>query len=91
MSSAVSKVKNQLRQQYEQIYPDLGDIIHYVIDEEEARAWNLSPLSPHLALPDLVEAHMAQLGLQSFSNRSDNVLKPPVFTEIQEHPAQAAG
>ena len=91
LTSAISKVKNRLQQQYEQIYPDLGDIIRYVIDEEEARAWNLSPLSPHLALPDLVEAHMAQLGLQPFSNRSDNVLKPPVFTEIQEPPAQVVG
>ena len=91
LTSAVSKVTNRLQQQYEQVYPDLGDIIRYVIDEEEARAWNLSPLSPHLALPDLVEAHMAQLGLQPFSNRSDNVLKPLVFTEIQEPPAQAVG
>ena len=91
LRSEVSRVKNQLQQQYEQVYPDLGNIIRYVIDEEEARAWNLSPLSPHLALPDLVEAHMEQLGLQPFSNRSDNVLKPLVFTDIQESPAQAVG
>ena len=82
LRSAVSKVKNHLQQQYEQVYPDLGDIIWYVIDEEEASAWNLSPSFPHLALPDLVEAHMALLGLQSFSNRSDNLLRPPIFTEI---------
>jgi hypothetical protein len=48
-------------------------------------------LSPHLVLPELVEAQMAQLGLQPFSSSSGNVLKPPVFTEIQESPAQAVG
>jgi hypothetical protein len=70
LTSAVFKVKNRLQQQYEQIYPDLGDIIRYVIDEEQARAWNRSPLSPQLVLPDLVKAHMAQLGC----NHSPTVL-----------------
>jgi hypothetical protein len=42
-------------------------------------------------LPELVEAHMALLGLHPFSNRSDNVLKLPVFAEIQEPRAQAGG
>ena len=91
LRSEVSKVRNQLQQQYEQVYPDLGDIIRYVIDEEEASAWNLSPLSPQLVLPELVDAHMALLGLQPFSNSSGNVLKPPIFTEIQEPPVQAVG
>jgi len=91
LRSAVSKAKNRLQQQYEQVYPDLSDIIRYVIDEEEASAWNLSPSFPHLALPELVEAHMALLGLQPFSNSSDNVLRPPVFIEIQDPPAQAVG
>jgi hypothetical protein len=63
LTSEVSKVKNRLQQQYEQVYPDLGDIIRYVIAEEEASAWNLSPLSPQLVLPELVEAHTALLGL----------------------------
>jgi hypothetical protein len=91
LRSEVSKVRNQLQQQYEQVYPDLGDIIRYVIDEEEASAWNLSPSFPHLALPELVKAHMALLGLHPFSNRSDNVIKLPVFAEIQEPRAQAGG
>lgn len=91
LTSTVSKVKNRLQQQYEQVYPDLGEIIRYVMDEEEASAWNRSPLSPHLVLPELMEAHMAQLGLQPLPNSSDNMLKPPVFTEIQKPPAQAVG
>ena len=91
LTSAVSKLRNRLQQQYEQAYPDLGDIIRYVIDAEEANAWNLLSLSPHLFLPDLVEAHMAQLGLQRVSARPDNVSAPPVFMEIQQHPAEAIG
>jgi len=64
LTRAVSKLKKRLQQQYKQVYPDLGDIIRYVIEEEEANAWNLSPAFPHLVLPDLVEAHIRQLGLQ---------------------------
>ena len=42
-------------------------------------------------LPELVEAHMALLGLQPFSNSSDHILKPLAFTEIQVPRAQAVG
>jgi hypothetical protein len=80
VTSVISQLKNQLQQQYEQAYPDLGDIIRYVIDEEEANAWDLSSLSPHLFLPDLVEAHMAQLGLQPIFSDPDKVVGQPAFT-----------
>jgi hypothetical protein len=80
----VSQLKNRLQQQYEQAYPGLGDIIRYVIHEEEANAWNLSSLFPHLVLPDLVQAHMAHLGLGPFFDRRDNVLD---FPQIEEHSA----
>jgi hypothetical protein len=80
VTSMVSQLKNRLQQQYEQAYPGLGDIIRYVIDEEEANAWALSSLSPHLFLPNLVEAHMAQLGLQPIFSDPDKVVAPPAFT-----------
>jgi hypothetical protein len=35
-----------------------------VLDEEEAKAWDLS-FFPHLFLPDLVEAHIATLGART--------------------------
>jgi hypothetical protein len=60
---AVSGLKERLQHDYEQIYPDLGEIIRIVLDEEEANAWELSSF-PHLLLPDLVEAHIATLGLK---------------------------
>ena len=63
VAAAVSQLKQKLQRDYEQAYPGLGEIIHFVLDEEEAKAWNLSSF-PHLFLPDLVEAHIAQLGLQ---------------------------
>jgi hypothetical protein len=63
LPSAVSKLKNRLQRHYEQTYPGLRDLIRIVLDEEETAAWNLSPF-PHLLLPDLVEAHIAKLGLQ---------------------------
>jgi hypothetical protein len=60
---AVAQLKQQLQQDYEQAYPALREIIHLVLDEEESRAWDLTSF-PHLLLPDLVEAHVAQLNLQ---------------------------
>jgi hypothetical protein len=62
LASAVAKLKNRLQRNYEQAYPELGDLVRIVLDEEEARAWELS--FPHLLLPDLVEAHVAKLHLQ---------------------------
>ena len=59
---ALAHLKQRLQQDYEQAYPDLGSIIHIVLDEEEARAWELA-LFPHLVLPDMVEAHLASLNL----------------------------
>jgi len=86
---AVSKLRKRLLQQYEQIYPDLGEIIRYVIDEEEANAWSLSPQFPHLVLPDLVEAHIRQLGLQPIFFESDKTAAPSALREPRELPDRA--
>jgi len=59
-SAAVSELKNHLQQDYERTYPGLGEIIRIVLDEEEAKAWELS-FFPHLFLPDMVEGHIANL------------------------------
>jgi len=80
---AVSKLKKRLQQQYEQIYPDLGEIIRYVIEEEEANAWSLSPIFPHLVLPDLVEAHIRQLGLQPTFIGPDKMAASPRRSDRQ--------
>ena len=56
-------------------YPGLDEIIRLVIAEEEARAWDLSSF-PHLLLPDLVETHLAQLGLPSAETRHETTLTP---------------
>src|SRR5207237_4316598 len=50
VSVAVAQLKQRLQRDYEQAYPDLREIIHLVLDEEEANAWELS-LFPHLLLP----------------------------------------
>src|SRR6266704_196772 len=73
---AVSKLNNRLQRDYEQTYPGLGDLVRIVLDEEEAKAWELS--FPHLFLPDLVEAHITQLGLRPADTRPDNIWAPLV-------------
>ena len=60
ITAAVSELKDHLQQDYERTYPALGEIIRIVLDEEEAKAWELS-FFPHLFLPDMMEAHIANL------------------------------
>jgi hypothetical protein len=72
VSLAVAQLKQQFQQDYEQAYPGLGEIIQLILDEEETKAWELSSF-PHLFLPDLVEAHIAKLGLQPAAKKHDEV------------------
>ena len=81
VSAAIAQLKQRLQHDYERVYPGLGEIIRLVLDEEEAKAWELS-LFPHLFLPDLVEAHVATLGLQSAETKHDDVTVPNRFFEI---------
>jgi hypothetical protein len=83
LTGAVSELKQRLQHDYEQAYPGLDDIIRIVLDEEEANAWELS--FPHLFLPDLVEAHIARLGLKPADTRHDDILTPHDFTEIENY------
>jgi hypothetical protein len=72
---ALGNLKQQLQHDYEQAYPDLREVIHLVLEEEEARAWNLTQF-PHLLLPDLVESHVAKLNLRPVETKHENVLAP---------------
>jgi hypothetical protein len=89
VSVAIAQLKQQLQLDYEQAYPDLREIIHLVLDEEETKAWELS-LFPHLLLPDLVEAHIEKLNLQPAETKHDDLFGPPHFNEIHGYqPAYA--
>ena len=81
VSVAVTQLKQKLQQDYERVYPGLGEIIHLILDEEEAKAWELS-LFPHLLLPDLVEVHVAKLGLQPAETKHEDVPVPHRFIEM---------
>jgi hypothetical protein len=61
--AAVSELKVRLQRDYERTYSGLEEIIHIILEEEEANAWKLS-IFPHLLLPDLLEAHIETLGLK---------------------------
>jgi hypothetical protein len=81
VSAAVTQLKQKLQQGYERVYPGLGEIIHLILDEEEAKAWELS-LFPHLFLPDLVEAHVAKLGLQPATTKQEEDRAPHRFFDM---------
>jgi len=82
VSVAVAQLKQQLQYDYEQAYPDLREIIHLVLDEEEARAWGLTSF-PHLLLPDLVEAHITNLNLRPVEVKHADVFAPYGFNGIE--------
>src|SRR2546421_10886265 len=89
VSVAIAQLKQRLQLDYEQAYPDLREIIHLVLDEEETKAWELS-LFPHLLLPDLVEAHVAKLNLRPAEMKHESLFAPPPFDEVEtEEPAFA--
>jgi hypothetical protein len=77
---AVSKLKSRLQEDYEEAYPGLSEIIRLILDEEEARAWELTPF-PHLVLPGLVEVHVATLGLEPAVPRHHNNIFAPDRSE----------
>jgi hypothetical protein len=80
VSAAMTHLKRELQRDYEKAYPSLREIIHLILDEEEAKARDLS-VFPHLFLPDLVEAHVTKLGLQPAEIRHD-VIDPYHFLEM---------
>jgi hypothetical protein len=81
---ALARLKRRLRRDYQQAYPQLAEIVHLVLDEEEARAWELSEF-PHLLLPDLVEAHVAKLNLKPANTRREMVPVPRDFVDIADY------
>ncbi len=81
VSVALTRLKQRLQQDYERTYPDLREIVHLVLDEEESKAWDLSPF-PHLLLPDLVEAHIEKLNLRAPETKHEDVFAPPHFDEM---------
>jgi hypothetical protein len=84
VSAAVMQLKRQLQYDYEQTYPELREVIHLVLDEEESRAWDLT-LFPHLLLPDLVEAHIATLNLQPVETKHADLFGPRRSDEIETY------
>jgi hypothetical protein len=70
LAGAVKELTHRLQAQYERIHPDQSELIRYVIAEAEAKAWELS-FFPHLFLPDLVDARIAELKLQPAFARSE--------------------
>ena len=84
VSAAITQLKQKLQKDYEQAYPGLHEIIRLVLDEEEAKARELS-LFPHLFLPDLVEEHVAKLGLQPAPKKHDEVRVPHRLLEMPSY------
>ena len=83
VSIALTRLRQRLQQDYERAYPDLREIVHLVLDEEESKAWEMSSF-PHLLLPDLVEAHIAKLSLQPAETKHDDLFLRRDFAETDE-------
>jgi hypothetical protein len=82
VSLAISRLKKRLQRHYQKAYPNSGEIIRRMIDEEEAKAREIS-FFPHLILPDLVDAGIGKLGLQREETRHDVAAFSPEFTRAE--------
>jgi hypothetical protein len=60
LAGAVADLKNRLQAHHERNHPAQTGLVRRAIAEAEARAWELSSF-PHLFLPELVEARLAEL------------------------------
>jgi len=63
LTNVVAELTRRLQAHYERIHPNHRELVRNAIAEAEAAAWELSSF-PHLFLPDLIEARMAELQLQ---------------------------
>jgi hypothetical protein len=63
LTHAVAELTDRLQARYQRLHPNQSDAVRDIIAEAETTAWELS-LFPHLVLPDLVEARVAELALQ---------------------------
>jgi hypothetical protein len=86
---AIAQLKQRLQQDYEQTYPDLREVIQLVLDEEEAKAWELT-LFPHLLFPDLVDAHIANLNLQPAKTNHRELFAPDRFSLVPSYKSAVA-
>ena len=84
VSVALARLKQRLQREYEQGYPDLRELIHIVLDEEETRAWELT-FFPHLLLPDLVEAHLGSLNMRLVKTNHGHVFAAENFNSVQPY------
>jgi hypothetical protein len=79
---AISRLKKRLQRDYQKAYPESREVIRRMIDEEEAKAWEIS-FFPHLILPDLVDARIGKLGLQPDETRHETAGLSPEFTTTE--------
>jgi hypothetical protein len=89
VSVAVARLKQRLQREYEQGYPDLRHLIQIVLDQEAARARELTSF-PHLLFPDMVEAHLASLNLHPTKTNKGDLLAISHFSPIPRYKPAAA-
>jgi hypothetical protein len=82
VSVALGRLKKRLQRYYQKAYPDSGEIIHRMIDEEETKARAIS-FFPHLILSDLVDERIGKLGLQPAQTRHDTTGLSHDFTATE--------
>jgi len=63
VTGAVAELNRRLQAHYQRALPGKTELVRAAIADAEAQAWRLS-FFPHLFLPDLVEARIAELAFQ---------------------------
>jgi hypothetical protein len=66
--AAIENLKVRLQQKYTELFPELHRIVARALTEAEELAWETQ--FPHLLLPDLAEARLADLAPQQLLARA---------------------
>jgi hypothetical protein len=70
LAHAVAELTRRLQAHYQGLHPDHCELVGKAIAEAKATAWELSNF-PHLFLPDLIVARIAELALHPVLARSE--------------------
>ena len=81
ITAAVSELKDHLQQDYERTYPSLGEIIRIVLNEEEAKAWELS-FFPHLFAPRIPRLKPSQTPTRLAEIVNDDFSVIPIWRSV---------
>jgi hypothetical protein len=89
VSVALNRLKKRLKRYYQKAYPDSGEIIRRMIDEEEAKAWEIS-FFPLAGESDRFCCHFSE-AFTNLTATTDSLTRSPALVWNRSAKAAAVG